>query len=201
MTESSMQGFLDRSERLGGRNEADDDDLPVFIAQALIEQAVERVITADTLETGGILLGRLHRDVNLSDGVFLEITAQIPARHTEEREMQVTFTQQTWAAARDALALRRSDEQIIGWFHSHPDFCARCAPEKRAACALSGIFFSSADCSLHHSGALFLAARRSGVEAVSFAGRSRPAARSATSADAGRTNATKRTLPGNHWRR
>jgi proteasome lid subunit RPN8/RPN11 len=128
----------------------DDGVLPVFVAQALVAQCVDLVRAAGELETGGILLGRLHRDRSAGeDGVFLEITAQIPAQHTDQREMQVTFTDKTWAAARDVLALRRSDESIVGWFHSHPDFCRNCAPEKRANCSLNGIFFSSADVSLH----------------------------------------------------
>ena len=170
MTESSLQAFLDRSmsvggnvggnvggtegggagERLGQRSGMDDGVLPVFVAQDLVEQCVDLVRAAGDLETGGILIGRLHHDPSAgAEGIFLEITAQIPARHTDQAEMRVTFTDKTWAAARDALALRHSQESIVGWFHSHPDFCRKCPAEKREKCSLNGIFFSTADVSLH----------------------------------------------------
>jgi proteasome lid subunit RPN8/RPN11 len=150
MTESSLQDFLDRSMSLGATSETDDDVLSVFVAQALVAQCVDLVRAAGELETGGILIGRLRRDPSAgAAGVFLEITAQIPAQHTDQRKMRVTFTDRTWAAARDALALRQSDESIVGWFHSHPDFCGKCAAEKRATCSLNEIFFSSTDVSLH----------------------------------------------------
>jgi proteasome lid subunit RPN8/RPN11 len=132
---------------LGGRSGTDDDVLPVFVAQELVAQCVDLVRAADTLEIGGILIGRMRRDT--AAGLFLEISAQIPAEHSEQQEMAVTFTDRTWAAARDTLAKRKSDESILGWFHSHPDFCANCTHEKRADCALNGIFFSKTDVSLH----------------------------------------------------
>ena len=150
MVESSRQEFLDRSMGLGVRSDTDDGVLDVFVAQAVVEQCVDRVRAAGDLETGGVLIGRLRRDAAAgAAGVFLEITAHLPAQHTDQRKMQVTFTDRTWAAAREALALRQSDESIVGWFHSHPDFCGKCTAEKRANCSLNGIFFSTTDVSLH----------------------------------------------------
>lgn len=150
MAESSLREFLDRSTSLGGRSRTDDEVLPIFVAQAVVAQSVDLVRAAGDLETGGILVGRLRQDRSAGAAkVFLEITAQIPALHTDQEEMRVTFTDKTWAAARDALALRQSEEMIVGWFHSHPDFCGKCTVEKRADCSLNGIFFSKTDISLH----------------------------------------------------
>ena len=108
----------------------DGDDLPVFVAEALVEQALARVRQAGAMETAGILLGRLHRDPG--GIIFLELTAQLPASGTEAREMKVTFTPDTWAAARDALRLRQSDEAVMGWWHSHPYWCKACSCAQQA---------------------------------------------------------------------
>lgn len=150
LTESSIQDFFGRSMSMGARSGIDDGVLPVFVAQELIAQCVDQVRAAGELETGGILIGRLHQDRNAPEArIFLEITGQIPAQHTDQQEMRVTFTDKTWAAARDALALRKSDESIVGWLHSHPDFCGKCSQAKRADCTLNGIFFSKTDIALH----------------------------------------------------
>lgn len=147
LTETAVDGYLARAVRLGSAGLGDEDDLPVFVAEVLIEQAVAQVRQAGAIETAGILLGRLHRDPG--GIVFLELTAQLPARCTEARETKVTFTPDTWAAARDALQLRQSDEAVMGWWHSHPDWCRTCTCAQRDSCGLAGIFFSSDDCALH----------------------------------------------------
>lgn len=131
--------------------EAVDGDTPIFLNREALAQAEELCISAHDVETGGILLGRLHRDTADRRVVFIEITAQVPAAHTVQQFTRVTFTADTWAAARAAMRLRGRGEQMAGWHHFHPDFCeiSRCEKSKRRDCALAGIFFSSEDCGLH----------------------------------------------------
>ena len=118
-------------------------DAPVFLSNEALEQAKEMCAAAGDVEVGGILLGRLHRDTLDRQLLFIEITAHVPAEHTVQRFTKLTFTPETWAAARAAMKLRKRGEQMCGWIHLHPDFCRvrQCDAAKRSKCELAGIFF------------------------------------------------------------
>jgi proteasome lid subunit RPN8/RPN11 len=130
--------------------EADAADFPVFVRQAVIDEALELSRQAGDVETGGVLVGFLYRDPSVPE-VFAEVTAQIAAPHTEAASTKLTFTPDTWAAVRAALALRKRGELMVGWWHYHPDFCRlrQCPEEKRRVCTASSAFFSSEDIALH----------------------------------------------------
>lgn len=139
--ECRLDDFLARSERIG---EQDAFDVPVFIAEEVLSEVSALAEQAGELETGGALVGLLHRDALLPE-VFVEITAQIPARHAEARGASFAFTPETWAAADAAIALRGGRELMLAWWHSHPNFCRDCPEERRSACAFGRPFFSSED--------------------------------------------------------
>jgi proteasome lid subunit RPN8/RPN11 len=132
---------------------ADDDQMPVFLPQAILDETVELMNRAGSKETGGILVGHLHRDA-VRGTVFLEVTAQIPAQHVLREATRLTFTPDTWAALDAAMALRRQGEMMVGWWHTHPSsaWCQDCPPDKRSGCKLNGCltgdFFSSHDVAL-----------------------------------------------------
>jgi hypothetical protein len=125
-------------------------DFPVFVRQAVIDETLELSRQAGDVETGGVLVGLLHHDPSVPE-VFMEVTAQIAAPHTEAAATKLTFTPDTWAAVRAALALRKRGELMIGWWHYHPDFCRlrKCPEEKRRLCTASSAFFSGDDVALH----------------------------------------------------
>lgn len=79
-------------------------------------------------EVGGFLLGQRSPDGRL------KITGEVPAYSADERTASVTFTQQDWADVHAAIDDRAQDEQIVGWYHSHPGF---------------GIFLSEFDLFIH----------------------------------------------------
>ena len=138
------------------------DDMPVLVPQQVLDEAASLARGAGECETGGILIGHLHRDAASRD-VFAEITAQIPARHTAATSSRLTFTAETWTDVRAAIALRRSDEAMLGWWHSHPVrvWCRNCSTEKQAVCPLAAGFFSEQDRALHR--AVFPAAYSVGL--------------------------------------
>jgi hypothetical protein len=142
---SRLDDFLARSESVG---EEDALDVPVFVAEEVLCGISELAKSAGELETGGVLVGRLHCDA-LRPEVFVEITAQIPARHAEARGASFAFTPETWAAADAAIALRGGGELLLSWWHFHPNFCRGCPEERRSACAFARPFFSSEDRHLH----------------------------------------------------
>jgi hypothetical protein len=125
---------------------------PAFIPASVIEETRALALAAGAKEVGGILVGRLVRDASLPE-IALVVTAQIPARQALGEADKLTFTPETWAAVEQAIALRRSDEIIGGWWHSHParSWCAakNCPAEERRACVLQQGFFSADDVRLH----------------------------------------------------
>ncbi len=127
-----------------------DREFPVFIPRTILQEAEELCRAAGSIETGGILIGRLHRDPSIPEA-FLEITAQIPARHAIGEKASLTFTPDTWADARAAIALRARNELNVGWWHFHPvrSWCDGCPPEKKHDCTLACSFFSEQDRKLH----------------------------------------------------
>lgn len=130
--------------------------VPVFVPASVLEQVTALTRRAGEVETGGVLIGKLHRDLVQPDAgigdLFVEITAQVPAVHTVATATTLTFTAETWAAVRDALAHRgHPDELLAGWWHSHQDLCLLrgCPLERRRSCAGSRPFFSAEDVHLH----------------------------------------------------
>jgi hypothetical protein len=126
---------------------AEDDELTVFVARHVLEEAMARARAHPEVEIGGILVGRLQRDCVRPD-IYLEVTAQIPARHALSHVTKLTFTPETWAAAEAAIALRRRGEIMCGWYHDHLDWCRNCPIENRRLCTRSSAFFSADDAHL-----------------------------------------------------
>jgi proteasome lid subunit RPN8/RPN11 len=126
------------------------EDMPVIIPRPLLDEMIGLTEEANTAETGGMVIGLLHRDPE-SNEVFAEATAQIPARHATQELASLTFTAETWTDAQAAIALRKKGETYLGWWHSHPAraWCSQCPEENRKVCKRSGEFFSAHDVAVH----------------------------------------------------
>ena len=107
LEDTAIKPFLAQAEARGPQSVA---EMPVFIPARILDEAAARVADAGKNETGGILIGRLARDVSRTPGeIFLQVTAQIPARHAIEEKVSLTFTAETWTAVRAAVDLRKPD--------------------------------------------------------------------------------------------
>jgi hypothetical protein len=99
-----------------------------------------------------MLLGHLQRSPG-SPEIYAEVTAHVPAQHTDATKASLTFTPDSWVAVNDAIALSGEGESCICWFHFHPNFsdsaCAKCPEERRRICPLSRPFFSTSDIHMH----------------------------------------------------
>ena len=126
------------------------DDLPVFVPRRVLDEGAALSKQAGVVETGGILIGHLHRDPSVPE-IYAEVTSQLPARHTEAQSTKLTFTSETWTDIRAALALRRKGEMMLGWWHSHPvrEWCKDCTPDRQKVCGMASDFFSAHDQALH----------------------------------------------------
>lgn len=130
--------------------EAAPGEMPVFIPRALLCETEALKKAAGDVETGGALLGHLRRDAAIPE-IFVEVTAQVPARHAVARSKRLSFTAETWQAIRAAVDLRGRVESVVGWWHSHParHWCAGCDRSRWLDCPLARDFFSQEDEVLH----------------------------------------------------
>jgi hypothetical protein len=130
---------------------ADTELLPIFIPGRVLTEVSLITQQAQEIETGGFLIGHLHHDAASAD-VFAEVTTQVPATGTVGEQSKLSFTSESWTAVRSALRLRRREEMLLGWWHSHPVKhwnCRECPPEKQKVCQLTRGFLSEQDQALH----------------------------------------------------
>jgi hypothetical protein len=102
------------------------------------------------METGGVLIGHICRDASLPE-LFLEITAQIPARAKGELT-KLRFTPDTWTEVQTAVDRRKRDEIWLGWYHSHSFYHERqdkTESHDPVARRVATPFLSEDDCRLH----------------------------------------------------
>jgi hypothetical protein len=127
-------------------------DMPVFVPADVLEEARQLARSAGDKETGGVLVGHLHRDAT-GALIFAEVTAQIPAAHTVADAATLTFTRESWSDVRGVLKLRNRGELMLGWWHSHVIYklctSSECNGEKRRDCRLATSLFSADDRLLH----------------------------------------------------
>jgi proteasome lid subunit RPN8/RPN11 len=99
--------------------------------QAISETVIYPHIFANAdREVGGVLIGR-----PAAGGSLPLLTGAIPAISADEQRATLTFTQEAWAHVHRVLERDfPPDEQIVGWYHSHPGF---------------GIFLSGHDLFIH----------------------------------------------------
>lgn len=128
-----------------------DEDMPVFVAQDVLDEVARQTRDAGSLEAGAFLIGYLHR-CPVSLRVFLRITDQIPAEHTRQELVKLTFTAETFDAARQSLKDRGANEILAGWAHSHSwlqDTCKDCTKRDQGKCTAKADFFSEDDVHVH----------------------------------------------------
>jgi proteasome lid subunit RPN8/RPN11 len=85
-------------------------------------------------EVGGALVGIWCQDRD-SDEEFVVVQNMLPARHTRQGSVYLTFTQDTLVSFHDELEKNHNGKRIVGWYHTHPRM---------------GIFLSHYDTWLHN---------------------------------------------------
>ena len=86
------------------------------------------------VEVGGVLTGQWCIDENTGEQ-FIVVKHVLPARHTRQGSVYLTFTKDTLIDIHDQIDQRFEGEKIVGWFHTHPHM---------------GVFLSHYDTFLHN---------------------------------------------------
>lgn len=81
----------------------------------LMKKIEEHCFSSTKIEVGGFLVGVVQ------DGKST-VTHVLKAKHTANTQSQLTFTNKTWETAYSEMSEISPDAQLVGWFHSHPNF-------------------------------------------------------------------------------
>ncbi|MCA2940441.1 MAG: Mov34/MPN/PAD-1 family protein [Microcystis sp. M113S1] len=74
------------------------------------------------VEQGGILFGNAYQDTGL--GIYVDITAAVAAPATVGTGAHLDFTPHSWTGIMDYAKAQHPDDNIVGWYHSHPNLSA-----------------------------------------------------------------------------
>lgn len=108
-------------------------ELPVFLDRVAAD-AIERHALRDTsVELGGILLGKECLD-EVTGLPFVLVSKSLEAKHYQNTQASFTYTHETWEEITRERERLHPDLDIVGWYHTHPDF---------------GIFLSGLDLFIH----------------------------------------------------
>ncbi len=124
---------------------------PVFIARAVIDQAIDEAIQHGHDETGSLLLGVLVEDHALRDAGFrsswaVVVTEQVSVIDHRATATSFTFCPESFRKARQLAALRGRGESVVGSQHSHGWNCPACAGRRE----IRNLFFSTEDVRMTH---------------------------------------------------
>ncbi|MGB8981988.1 MAG: hypothetical protein WCC12_08945, partial [Anaerolineales bacterium] len=105
----------------------------VFVTRPAYIRVCVHACSAE-VEVGGALIGQWCADDQTGEQ-FIVVKHVLPARHTKQGSVYLTFTQDTLIDLHDQIDKRFAGEKIVGWFHTHPRM---------------GVFLSHYDTFLHH---------------------------------------------------
>lgn len=108
-------------------------NVSVFVTRPAYIRICVHACSAE-VEVGGALVGRWCQDER-TGAQYIVVKHILPARHTKQGAVYLTFTQNTILDFHDQIEKRFEGEKIVGWFHTHPRM---------------GVFLSHYDTFLHH---------------------------------------------------
>lgn len=96
------------------------DDLPIFVDADVLADMETHAQTDTSVELGGVLLGGQYVD---DDGnPFVVVSDSLRAQHYESSRGHFKFTHDTWTQIGRQRDEFSDDLQMVGWYHTHPDW-------------------------------------------------------------------------------
>jgi proteasome lid subunit RPN8/RPN11 len=90
-------------------------DLKIICPKEIMQKIEEHCFSETKVEVGGFLVG--HRKENITTVKHI-----LKAKHASSKQSQLTFTNKTWESVWNELPGLGDDLELVGWFHSHPNF-------------------------------------------------------------------------------
>ncbi|HEX5106342.1 MAG TPA: Mov34/MPN/PAD-1 family protein [Pirellulaceae bacterium] len=97
-----------------------DGELPVFVDLDVLADMEDHAQSDTSVELGGVLLGGQYED---DEGrPFVVVSDSLRAQHYESTKGSFTFTHDTWSAISREREQFPEELQMVGWYHTHPDW-------------------------------------------------------------------------------
>lgn len=91
----------------------------VFMTQAAYSRICVHSVSDMDNEVGGVMVGEWCEDE--STGLqFIIVEYAIPARHTRQSGVHLTFTQDSLVEIHNEIEAHFKGKKIVGWYHTHP---------------------------------------------------------------------------------
>ena len=91
----------------------------VFMTQPAYSRICVHSVSDLYNEVGGVILGEWCMDSE-SGEQFIVVDHALPARHTRQSSVHLTFTQDSLVAIHDEIETHHKGKKIVGWYHTHP---------------------------------------------------------------------------------
>jgi proteasome lid subunit RPN8/RPN11 len=118
-TPKSIHTFLQEANINLADSNLTPDNAPVYLQTKAYQNIIKHLKSDLDKEQGGILFGHAYQDPD--QGIYVEIMNAIPAPNTLGSKVHLQFTAQTWQGIMDYAQTIYPHENIVGWYHSHPN--------------------------------------------------------------------------------
>jgi proteasome lid subunit RPN8/RPN11 len=95
-------------------------DLPIFVDVDVMRDMEAHALSNTSVELGGVMLGGQFEDQG--GRPFVLVTDSLRAEHYESTKGSFKFTHDTWAKISRQRDEFPADLQMVGWYHTHPDW-------------------------------------------------------------------------------
>ena len=96
------------------------DELPIYVDVDVMRDMEEHAQTNTSVELGGVMLGGQYEDDE--GNPFVLVTDSLRAEHYEATKGSFKFTHETWQSISRQREEFPDDLQMVGWYHTHPDW-------------------------------------------------------------------------------
>jgi len=100
--------------------QTDPDDLAIFVDLDVQRDMEAHALSNTRVELGGVLLGRQF--IDHAGKPFVVISDCLRATHFEATKGTFKFTHETWREITRQREGFRPDLEMVGWYHTHPDW-------------------------------------------------------------------------------
>jgi hypothetical protein len=91
----------------------------VLFSPEVYEAFTSTMVVDEDVEDGGFLAGRVHRDAEDPERFIVDVTTIMQAERTGASLLHFTFTGESFLRVGELLSRRGSEEQLVGWYHTH----------------------------------------------------------------------------------
>lgn len=110
------------------RGAVEDKDLAIFIDAATFLEVREHAQKRIDREVGGFLIGKARQE---KGELFVLITHIMKVAEIQHKSGEFIFTHEVWKTIDSLMSERYPDEQLLGWYHTHPGIGVFLSPEDK----------------------------------------------------------------------